>query len=105
MKRVILLSILAVAAIAVLSRPPIPQDVAYHSMADERPVLGVPNGLNVASNLPFALVGALGLMATAQRLHDREGRPAFPDPWLARPYALVFAGTLLTALGSSWYHL
>ena len=40
--------------------PPIPQDSDYHGFADDRTMLGVPNFLNVASNLPFLVVGALG---------------------------------------------
>src|SRR5258707_14478839 len=59
--------------------------------------------LNVVSNVPFALVGGLGLVATLRRRDD--GSPVFEDPWLRWPYALVFLGTAVTALGSSYYHL
>ena len=41
--------------------PPIPQDPAYHRLADARSWLGIPNALNVLSNAGFVLVGALGL--------------------------------------------
>src|SRR5205823_5174947 len=75
----------------------------YHLMADQRPAFGVPNGLNVVSNVPFALVGGLGLVATWRRRDD--GSPVFEDSWLRWPYAAVFLGTALTALGSSYYHL
>lgn len=40
---------------------PIPQDLAYHQLADHRHWLGMPNFANVLSNLPFAIVGVLGL--------------------------------------------
>lgn len=71
-------------------------------MADERAWAGIPNCLNVLSNLPFAVVGLLGLAATF-------GRGDRPSPFVARwerwPYAALFAGVALTALGSSYYHL
>ena len=41
--------------------PPIPQDQKYHAFADDRTMLGMPNFLNVASNLSFLVVGVLGL--------------------------------------------
>jgi hypothetical protein len=41
--------------------PPIPQDQSYHAFADGRTMLGVPDFLNVTTNLPFLIVGALGL--------------------------------------------
>ena len=50
------------AAAALLLVPPIPQDPAYHRLADSRASwLGIPNVLNVLSNAGFLLVGALGL--------------------------------------------
>ena len=47
--------------ITMMSLEPIPQDPAYHDFADQRTFLGVPNVLDVISNLPFLLVGVLGL--------------------------------------------
>ena len=49
-------SALVVCAI-VLLLPRIPQDPAYHVMADQRTVAGLPNAFDVLSNLPFAVVG------------------------------------------------
>lgn len=71
-------------------------------MADERPLAGIPNGLNVVSNAPFAVVGLLGLATVSSR---RRRAPAFRDPWERWPYAALFAGMGLTAIGSSFYHL
>ncbi len=83
--------------------PPMPQPLAYHRMADERSWLGTPNALNVLSNLPFAIVGALGLAATfAAR---GSGRGGWKDAWERWPYAALFIGVALTAVGSSYYHL
>jgi hypothetical protein len=83
--------------------PPIPQDPDYHAFADRRPVMGVPNGGDVLSNLPFALVGGLGLLVLAR--DRRAGASVFADPWTRWPYAALFAGTALAAAGSAYYHL
>jgi predicted membrane channel-forming protein YqfA (hemolysin III family) len=66
-------------------------------MADQRTCLGVTNCLNVLSNVPFAIVGLFGLIATS---HAR-----FLDPWERWPYATLFVGVVATAVGSSYYHL
>jgi hypothetical protein len=84
--------------------PPIPQDPNYHAFADGRKILGIPNFLNVVSNVPFLLVGTLGLWLVLR--HDAVG----PDgPLLERaerwPLVVLFAGVLLTAFGSAYYHL
>jgi hypothetical protein len=84
--------------VGVMSQPRIPQDPGYHLLADQRAWLGVPNGLNVLSNLPFAIVGLWGLAATARGKRQGAG-------WLRVPWATLFGGTALTALGSSYYHL
>jgi hypothetical protein len=82
---------------------PIPQPPGYHLFADHRSFLGIPNCLNVLSNVPFAIVGLLGLAAT---FSDRAKQaPPFSDPWERWPYAALFAGVALTSVGSSYYHL
>jgi predicted membrane channel-forming protein YqfA (hemolysin III family) len=81
---------------AALFAPVIGQDPAYHVMADHRTMLGVPNALNVFSNIAFLLVGAIGIIIV-ERGGARGSRRA--------PYLLFFTGTLLTAFGSTWYHL
>jgi hypothetical protein len=60
MKHVLLcVSAIGVCAVA-FSLPPIPQDPAYHQMADRQAFAGLPNALDVISNLPFAVVGGAG---------------------------------------------
>jgi hypothetical protein len=90
--------VLAIAA-AMLAYGPIPQLAHYHEFADTRAFLGIPNGLDVASNAGFALVALWGLAALWP--HRREA--ALERAW---PGQLVFlAALLLTAAGSTWYHL
>jgi hypothetical protein len=99
-----ILALTAVAAlVALFARPALPQPLDYHLMADERVFLGIPNLLNVASNLPFAIVGIVGLAVVLRAGHP--GTPRFRDPWERRPYVALFAGVALTCFGSAFYHL
>jgi hypothetical protein len=101
-RHAILALAVAAAVLLVMSRPPIPQALDYHVMADERPLLGIPNSLNVLSNVPFAIVGLLGLAT----VFGWMGRPSpFADQWERWPYTALFVGVALTSLGSSYYHL
>lgn len=94
---IVALSVLAVAAALLL--PPSPQPPAYHDFADARRMFGVANFLDVTSNAAFLLVGIAGLIvAYRPRTRFRIG--------LERVlYAVFFAGVLLTAIGSVYYHL
>ncbi len=56
----LILTVLAAATIIFLLAP-IPQDEAYHNFADQRTLLGIPNCLNVLSNVLFLIVGILGM--------------------------------------------
>ena len=94
---VVCITVLAI--VAALLVPAMPQPVAYHDFADHREALGVHNFLDVASNVAFLVVGIAGLIVTL-------GRHAYFQFSIERwPYAIFFAGVLLTAAGSSYYHL
>lgn len=92
------LALLALAApwVTAALLPTLAQWQSYHDFADQRTLLGVPHALNVLSNLPFLVVGGLGLLHIVRAGIDRA---------VALPYGLFFAGALLTAFGSAWYHL
>jgi hypothetical protein len=100
----LLIVITAVVAAIGLLLPRIPQPQSYHMFADQRSFLGVPNFGDVVSNLPFAVVGLWGLVLL---LRSNSGHN--PVPFIDRrerwPYLIVFGGLLLTAFGSSYYHL
>jgi hypothetical protein len=99
---IIVVAVIGASAVS-LAGPPMPQPLAYHDMADQRSWLGIPNALNVLSNLPFAVVGVLGLATVFGSRVDRRVR--FQESWERWPYAALFAGVALTTLGSSYYHL
>jgi hypothetical protein len=88
----------------VLCVPPLPQDQSYHNFADQRALLGLKHFWNVVSNLPFLVVGALGLRFVLGRAALRPGGP-FLEPAERWPFVLFFLGVGLTAFGSTWYHL
>jgi predicted membrane channel-forming protein YqfA (hemolysin III family) len=89
--------------LGVMSLPRVPEPASYHCLADARSWLGVPNTLNVLSNLPFAVVGILGFAATFGPVAAQSDR--FLSPWERWPYAALFAGAALTSVGSAYYHL
>lgn len=76
--------------------PSIPQDPAYHGLADTRTFFGVPNFINVISNAGFLIVGVLGLrLWTSGR--SVEGA--------SLSWRVFFAAVLAIAFGSGYYHL
>ena len=83
-------------AIAMALHGPVAQWAGYHAFADARAWWGLPNALNVLSNLPFALIGAWGLWG-----HSR-GLPALPAS--RRAWWCFSAALCCTALGSAFYH-
>ncbi len=84
---------------AALLLPAIPQPLDYHDFADQRSLLGIPNFLDVVSNAGFVLAGLVGLAATL------GGAVRFERNAERVPYAVFFAGVLLTGFGSAYYHL
>jgi hypothetical protein len=96
-RTVILLALLGLPLVLLLvAVPPIAQDPAYHLLADARTFLSIPSFLNVASNIAFVLVGAIGLAGCVSR--SRPGAGA------AYAWLVFFLGTLLVGFGSAYYH-
>jgi len=87
--------------IGLLVLDPIPQDPAYHDLADSRPFFGIRNFMDVASNAGFAVIGLLGLAAILG-----PSRRALFDNWTdAAPYGVFFFAVALVSAGSGYYHL
>jgi hypothetical protein len=97
----LLLVLTALIVLAAVLTPRTAQPLSYHQFTDNRAVLGITNFADVASNILFAIFGAWGLWFLAQK----ESSEAFLDPLERWPYATFFAGILLTAFGSGYYHL
>jgi hypothetical protein len=96
-QRTYLILLLTLAAlVGAMLLPPIAQDPAYHEFADHRGWLGIPNFLNVATNLAFLLVGVAGIVLCARGQSIMGARWA----WLA-----CFTGVALVCFGSGYYHM
>lgn len=89
-----LISISIVAVIAMMFVGPIAQDPNYHLFADTYQIFGVSHFWNVASNIPFLLVAALGLF--------RYPRLLYPET--APGYLVMCIGVLFVGIGSAYYH-
>ena len=78
---------------------PIPQDICYHNFSDNRTLFGVTNFWDVVSNIPFIIIGFLGMLYT---LNEEKKKTTFP---LFLNCFAFFLGIFLTGLGSGYYHL
>ena len=93
-RHILLLLIVAGSLAFMLSMQPFGQDPGYHDFADRRAFFGIPNFLDVMSNIAFLLVGMAG---TGFCLGNR--------PMSLRPAWLVFfAGVAFVSAGSAYYH-
>lgn len=93
----LLTGLLAAACLAVFG-PAVAQYADYHAFADQRGWAGLPHAMDVLSNLPFAVFGIWGLVRAGQ-----QGVAVWRDArW--QLLALFFAGLVLTALCSAYYH-
>lgn len=93
----LLLAVLVLAALAFLL-PPLQLPAGYHDFADQRALLGVPNALNLLSNLAFLLLGVAG-WRRLQRL--QPGAVGLAQRELCN---LFFGGLVLVAICSAVYH-
>jgi hypothetical protein len=66
-----------------------------HPFVDARALWGMPNAMDVLSNLPLAIAGVCGWWSL------RRGHQGAD---IQRPLQVLFIGLLLTAVGSAWYH-
>jgi len=112
----VVLATILVAMVAIFLLPPIPQSELYHIFADKRTAFGIPNCLNVLSNLLFLLVGALGVshvlhsLAGPAPINGRAEATTFSGAMFIDPnerwgYLAFFVSVALTAFGSAYYHL
>ena len=95
-RHALLLAVLVGGTLAVSLADPVAQDPAYYLFADQRSLFGVPNFLDVVSNLAFAIVGAAGLYFLSRDTDAPSNRLA---------WQVFLVGVLLTAFGSGYFHL
>lgn len=81
-------AVIVLAIVGVALAPPVRRGPSFHHYADQRTWLGIPHAGDVLSNLPFIVVGVLGLLRGA-----RGGA------------AWVFAGFIAIGFGSAAYHV
>lgn len=94
-KTTVLLTIIFLSILLAVFIPPIPQDPEYHNFADQRTVAGIPHFWNVISNLPFVIIGLIGLL---------YGNFSSCTGSLTISYRVFFFGVFLVGLGSAFYH-
>jgi len=95
----ILIAIALFSVILMFFFPAIPQDRFYHDFADQREMLGIKHFLNVASNLPFILVGLVGVKTLFSVDRSKIVNVILPS------YILFFCSVALVGFGSIYYHL
>ncbi|KGJ90136.1 ceramidase domain-containing protein [Colwellia psychrerythraea] len=91
--------ILLCITIGVLVQDPIAQSLEYHDFADNRTFFSIPNFYNVLSNLPFIIVGVMGLYS----LYISNELTKLEEVKVG--YSCLFLGLLLIGFGSGYYHL
>ena len=79
---------------------PISQPQEYHDFADGRELLGVPNALDVISNLAILCPGVLGLSF----IYERRNKSQVSEDEISI-HITLFSGMILTFAGSVWFHL
>ncbi|MEM7106398.1 MAG: ceramidase domain-containing protein [Bacteroidota bacterium] len=98
-KRWLLLIALTLGAIiALIAYGPIPQWLDYHNFADQRGMWGIPNFLNVITNVPFFFIGAYGMWRSVKNWSQR------PDITARLIPVVLFFGIFIVSFGSGYYH-
>ena len=95
----LLLSLTSIGIITVLCIHPIPQNIQYHTFADSRTLLSIPNFFNVVSNGLFLLFGLCGMLYLIYQRCIKNKNDLFLHQ------LFFFTGIGLTGIGSGYYHL
>lgn len=92
-KLLCLISVPLVLLIVLFSKPVIVQDQSYHQFADQRLFFGIPNAMDVLSNIFFLVVGFLGLNQLLANQSQKN--------W---SWIVFFISIAFIAPGSAYYH-
>src|SRR5690348_621362 len=72
--------------------PPIAQDPSYHDFADQRKLWGIPNFMDVASNLSFLGIGIYGVLTLL--IKDKKTQVIFLNDNEQSSYFIFFIGLI-----------
>lgn len=96
-KPIVLIALFVITSIVLVFADPIAQDLAYHDFSDRRIFFGIPHFMDVCSNLPFLIVGLLGVRVVKKTYQKKT------MTYFLMTFTLFF-GVFLTGLGSIYYH-
>jgi hypothetical protein len=94
-REIVIVLVIVCSFLLMMSFKPISQDLSYHDFADKRIFLGIPNFLDVATNIAFAVFGIFGFRFSLRNIQKEA-------PW---SWPVFFMGVSLVCLGSGYYHL
>ena len=94
-KNKLLLGITIIGISIVFFIKPIAQNPNYHLFADQRTIISIEHCLNVLSNIPFFVLGLLGMFFTFKN----KNRITLPINSF-----VFYLGVFLTSIGSMYYH-
>ena len=98
-KLLLMFGICFVVFFVLFSLDPIEQDVKYHDFADQRMYFGIPNALNVLSNVAFFFVGIYGLHVIYY-----AGEEKFEKTTEKVAYWFLLNAVVFISFGSGYYH-
>ena len=93
-----MLAVCTLLLLIALLGPSVGQPANYHQFADQHTWFGIPFAMDVLTNLPFAVWGIIGLLRLRELPRHRL------DASQRGTAKLFFAGLVLTAICSGWYH-
>lgn len=96
-KALLIFTLVIIAAVFLFE--PVAQDPSYHQFADVATRAGIPNIWNVLSNIPFVVVGLIGLIGL-----NKQSMSIWRDSNTMTCH-LFFIGMIFTGIGSAFYHL
>ena len=101
----LIIGILSVGMVLIpIFMPPISQSVDYHQFADQRVYFGIPNFLNVVSNIFIFFPGLIGLILLI-RSRELLLQVTFIRSLERWPYFILFLSVIMASLASTYYHL
>lgn len=93
---VIIAPVALIAVLLLFLTSPVYQDPSYHNFIDRRSMVGLPNALNVLSNITFFMTGFYGVVLVLKRSAKLVSIDVI--------YLVLFTSVILIGFGSAYYH-